>query len=99
MTETEVACGWRDRREGSSGREAKGNPRWLPVCCRTGIGGAVEGSPLCEPLCDVEADENESVADNILLGESRGQAAVIGTPNQMEAVMAQMEKRTANFSE
>lgn len=35
----------------------------------------------------------------ILLEESREQAALIGSPNQVEAVMANMQKRTPNFAE
>jgi len=38
-------------------------------------------------------------ADAILLAESLGQDKVIRTPDQVEAVMAQMEKRAPNFSE
>ena len=37
--------------------------------------------------------------DAILMAESLGQDKVMATPDQIEAVMAQMEKRTANFSE
>ena len=37
-------------------------------------------------------------AEEVLLMESVEQNAVIGTPNQTEAVMAEMEKRPANFS-
>ena len=33
-----------------------------------------------------------------LLMESREQDGIIGTPNQIEAVMAEMEKRSPNFS-
>jgi hypothetical protein len=35
----------------------------------------------------------------ILLAESREQGALIGSPNQIEAVMATMEKRPAKFAE
>ncbi|MBJ7409162.1 MAG: crotonase/enoyl-CoA hydratase family protein [Phenylobacterium sp.] len=35
----------------------------------------------------------------ILLEESREQAALIGSPNQVEAVMANMQKRAPNFTE
>ncbi len=35
----------------------------------------------------------------ILLEESREQTALIGSPNQVEAVMANMQKRAANFAE
>ncbi|WP_068877133.1 MULTISPECIES: crotonase/enoyl-CoA hydratase family protein [unclassified Phenylobacterium] len=35
----------------------------------------------------------------ILLEESREQAALIGSPNQVEAVMANMQKRAPNFAE
>jgi enoyl-CoA hydratase/carnithine racemase len=34
-----------------------------------------------------------------LMAESREQTAVIGTPNQIEAVMAQMMKREPNFQD
>ncbi|MGB1140035.1 MAG: enoyl-CoA hydratase-related protein [Halioglobus sp.] len=37
--------------------------------------------------------------DAILMAESIGQDKVMRTPDQIEAVMAQMEKRAANFSE
>lgn len=37
--------------------------------------------------------------DALLLAESREQAAIIGTKNQMEAVMAGMAKRAANFDD
>ena len=41
-----------------------------------------------------EGDQTE-----ILLEESREQTALIGSPNQVEAVMANMQKRAANFAE
>jgi enoyl-CoA hydratase/carnithine racemase len=41
-----------------------------------------------------EGDQRE-----ILLEESREQAALIGSPNQVEAVRANMEKRTPNFAD
>ncbi len=37
--------------------------------------------------------------DAILLAESRAQDAVIGQPNQIEAVMAGMQKRPAKFAD
>ena len=37
--------------------------------------------------------------DEILMMESVGQEQVSRTPNQVEAVMAFMEKRTANFTD
>ncbi|WP_293904263.1 crotonase/enoyl-CoA hydratase family protein [Phenylobacterium sp.] len=42
----------------------------------------------------VEGDQHE-----ILLEESREQTALIGSPNQVEAVRASLEKRTPNFAE
>jgi enoyl-CoA hydratase/carnithine racemase len=42
----------------------------------------------------VEGDQRE-----ILLEESREQTALIGSPNQVEAVRASLEKRAANFAE
>ncbi|HGG05239.1 MAG TPA: crotonase/enoyl-CoA hydratase family protein [Aliiroseovarius sp.] len=44
----------------------------------------------------IRDSESMSRAD-ILLAESRAQQALIGTPNQMEAVMAGFEKRTPKF--
>jgi enoyl-CoA hydratase/carnithine racemase len=41
-----------------------------------------------------EADQRE-----VLLEESREQTALISSPNQVEAVKANMEKRAANFAE
>lgn len=41
----------------------------------------------------------EQSGDDILMAESVEQAAVIRTPNQIEAVMAGMQKRTANFTD
>lgn len=41
-----------------------------------------------------EGDQHE-----VLLEESREQAALIGSPNQIEAVMANMQKRAPNFAE
>ena len=41
-----------------------------------------------------EADQHE-----ILLEESREQTALIGSPNQVEAVRANLEKRAPNFAE
>ena len=35
--------------------------------------------------------------DEILMAESVEQQKLMGTKNQVEAVMSQMEKRTANF--
>jgi hypothetical protein len=35
----------------------------------------------------------------ILLEESREQTALMGTPNQVEAVRSSLEKRAASFSE
>lgn len=46
-------------------------------------------------LCNTVADLDE---DAILLAESTAQDRVIGTPDQIEAVMAQMEKRAPVFS-
>jgi hypothetical protein len=34
-----------------------------------------------------------------LLMESEEQDAILGTPNQVEAVMAELEKRPANFND
>jgi enoyl-CoA hydratase/carnithine racemase len=39
----------------------------------------------------------EHDAEAVLLEESRAQASLVGTPNQMEAVMANMQKRAPNF--
>lgn len=47
-------------------------------------------------LFKVMQEEGE---DAILMAESVEQAAVIRTPNQIEAVMAEMQKRTPKFSE
>jgi enoyl-CoA hydratase/carnithine racemase len=47
-------------------------------------------------LFNVNADSNE---DAILMAESVAQATVIRKPNQIEAVMAQMQKRTAVFTD
>lgn len=47
-------------------------------------------------LYNQAADGN---AANVLLAESREQKAVIRTPNQIEAVMANMEKRTPAFKD
>ncbi len=47
-------------------------------------------------LFDVMDDEG---TDAILLAESRAQDAVIGQPNQIEAVMAGMQKRPAKFAD
>lgn len=41
----------------------------------------------------------EQSGDDILMAESVEQAAVIRTPNQIEAVMAGMQKRAANFTD
>ncbi len=41
-----------------------------------------------------DADQRE-----ILLAESREQAALLGSPNQVEAVMANLQKRPPNFSD
>ncbi|PZQ63310.1 MAG: hypothetical protein DI570_09590, partial [Phenylobacterium zucineum] len=41
-----------------------------------------------------EADQRE-----VLMEESREQTALIGSPNQVEAVMANMQKRAPNFAE
>jgi len=45
-------------------------------------------------LCNVSGDAGLPA---ILLAESREQAGLLGTPNQMEAVMANMEKRKPAF--
>ena len=42
---------------------------------------------------------HEQDNDALLLAESREQQAIIRTPNQMEAVMAGMQKRPAKFVE
>lgn len=42
---------------------------------------------------------HEHSADDILLEESREQHKIMRTPNQMEAVMAGMEKRAPNFAD
>ena len=42
---------------------------------------------------------HEQSNDELLLAESREQAAIIGTKNQMEAVMAGMAKRAPNFND
>ena len=47
-------------------------------------------------LLNVSRDQH---APEILLEESREQAGVIGTPNQMEAVMSGMAKRPAKFTD
>ena len=47
-------------------------------------------------LCNTVADLDE---DAILMAESVAQDRVIRTPDQMEAVMAQMEKRAPAYSE
>ena len=41
----------------------------------------------------------ESDAETILRAESAGQMALIGTPNQMEAVMANIQKRAPVFED
>ena len=41
----------------------------------------------------------EADGDAILLAESREQAALIRRPNQIEAVMAGMQKRAPNFTD
>jgi enoyl-CoA hydratase/carnithine racemase len=41
----------------------------------------------------------EGEQHEVLLEESREQAALIGSPNQIEAVMANLEKRAPNFAE
>lgn len=45
-------------------------------------------------LCDLMPSASDA---ELLLAESREQKAVIRTPNQLEAVMAGMQKRAANF--
>ena len=39
----------------------------------------------------------QNAPDAVLLEESRAQASLIGTPHQMEAVMAQVQKRAPKF--
>jgi enoyl-CoA hydratase/carnithine racemase len=46
----------------------------------------------------LNAARHLSPADGLLM-ESREQDAIIGSPNQVEAVMAELEKRRANFSD
>jgi hypothetical protein len=41
----------------------------------------------------------EADAATILLEETREQVALIASPNQVEAVMANMQKRAANFAD
>ncbi|MET0388082.1 MAG: crotonase/enoyl-CoA hydratase family protein [Polyangiales bacterium] len=41
----------------------------------------------------------DGTAGEILLGESREQKAVVGTPNQMEAVVANVQKRPPQFQD
>ncbi|RYD96265.1 MAG: enoyl-CoA hydratase, partial [Sphingomonadales bacterium] len=41
----------------------------------------------------------EGDAAATLLAESREQAALLRTPNQIEAVMANMQKRAPNFAD
>lgn len=43
--------------------------------------------------------ERGSTVDQVLLAESREQGALIGTANQMEAVMANLGKRPPNFAD
>ena len=47
-------------------------------------------------LCNMLADATDA---EILQAESDEQVKVIRTPNQMEAVMAHMEKRKPNFAD
>ena len=51
---------------------------------------------IAKDLINRLPDMNE---DEILMMESVGQEKVSRTPNQVEAVMAFMEKRTANFTD
>lgn len=47
-------------------------------------------------LCNLAADADDA---EVLLAESREQAAIIGAPNQIEAVMANLQKRSPNFTD
>ena len=47
-------------------------------------------------LFNLVADADQKT---ILLHESKEQGALIGTPNQVEAVMSNMQKRAANYSD
>lgn len=47
-------------------------------------------------LCNAMGDADDA---DLLLLESKEQAAIIRTPNQIEAVMANMEKRTPQFTD
>jgi enoyl-CoA hydratase/carnithine racemase len=47
-------------------------------------------------LIDV-AEDHSSTRQHVLLEESREQASLIGKPDQMETVMAQMQKRAADY--
>jgi len=51
---------------------------------------------LAKDLINKLPDMNE---DEILMAESVGQDKVARTPNQVEAVMAFMQKRDANFTD
>ncbi|MDP3299314.1 MAG: enoyl-CoA hydratase, partial [Phenylobacterium sp.] len=47
----------------------------------------------------IELSETPASQHDILLAESAEQGAVIGTPNQKESVMANMEKRAPVFAD
>ena len=64
--------------------------------------GVPAGRPNCSAmrgakrLCNLMGDATDA---ELLQAESDEQLKVIRTPNQMEAVMAEMQKRKPNFAE
>ncbi len=76
---------------------ATADPREEALACARGIAGRnPDAIRAAKRLLDLAQDADEQT---ILRAESEEQAALIGSPNQTEAVMASLEKRTARFAD
>jgi len=72
-----------------------------PLTCATKLAGTIasKNPHAIRAAKRLQSVMQEADADAILMEESIEQHAVMRTPNQVEAVMAEMEKREANFDD